>query len=59
MLAQQGPNDLQMLKKHAGTWAVDCARPDGARLGVDAGPPLERQFGKAALAGKFRRCPTG
>jgi len=117
-LAQQSPNDLEMLKKYAGTWAVDCARP-GMRLGVEAqaltlsaggrqlhtaaplaafsyfgrmeppkgfdvaligearpselsflamrdqsGPyltvdadaPLEKQFGKAALTGKFRRC---
>lgn len=119
-LAQQSPNDVEMLKKYAGTWAVDCARP-GVRLGVDvkaltlggggkqvtssappmaafsyfgqqtppagfeaallgegrggsltflamkdaSGPylkvdadgPLEKQFGRAALAGKFRRCP--
>jgi hypothetical protein len=119
-LAQQSPNDLEMLKKYAGTWAVDCARP-GVRLGVDvkaltldsggkrigssappmaafswfgqqqppagfeaalladapnsqlvffamsdkSGPyltveadgPTVKQFGKAALAGKFRRCP--
>jgi hypothetical protein len=119
-LAQQSPNDIEMLKKYAGTWAVDCAKP-GVRLGVDvkaltlsaggqqvsssappmaafsyfgkqqppagfeaallgegrtasltfmamkdaSGPyltvdaygPLEKQFGKAALAGKFRRCP--
>lgn len=119
-LAQQSPNDVEMLKKYAGTWAVDCAKP-GVRLGVDvkaltldgggkqvssAAPPmaafsyfgqqkppagfeaallgegpavsltfmamrdasgpyltvdaygvLEKQFGKAALAGKFRRCP--
>jgi hypothetical protein len=118
--AQQSPNDLEMLKKYAGTWAVDCAKPDGARLMVDvkalalsaggkqlrtaaplaafsyfgqmkppagfdvallgeaqptglsllamkdksgpyltveADPPLEKQFGKTALAGKFRRCP--
>jgi hypothetical protein len=33
-LAQQSPNDVEMLKKYAGTWAVDCARP-GTRLGVD------------------------
>lgn len=119
-LAQQSPNDIEMLKKYAGTWAVDCSKPAGVRLGVDvkaltlsgggkrlsssappmaafswfgqqqppagfeaallgegrgtsltfmamkdqAGPyltvdaygPLEKQFGKAALAGKFRRC---
>jgi hypothetical protein len=118
--AQQSPNDIEMLKKYAGTWAVDCAKP-GVRLGVDvkaltlsgggkqvgsnappmaavswfgrqqppagfeaallgegrgtslvfmamkdasgpyltveAGGPLDKQFGKAALAGKFRRCP--
>jgi hypothetical protein len=119
-LAQQSSNDLEMLKKYAGTWAVDCSQPAGARITVDArnlgfsaggkqlktaaplaafsyfgqqqppagfdvallgearptglallamsdksGPylrvdadgPLEKQFGKAALAGKFRRCP--
>ena len=118
-LAQQSANDIEMLKKYAGTWAVDCAKP-GTRLGVDlktltltaggkqlktaapmaafsydgqqqppagfdaallgearptglsflamkdkaglylsvdADGPLEKQFGKAALAGKFRRCP--
>lgn len=118
-LAQQSPNDVAMLKKYAGTWAVDCSQPAGARLTVDrqaltlsaggrklrtappitavsyfgkmdppkgfdvallgevkpsglsvlamkdasgpylevdADPPLEKQFGKAALAGKFRRC---
>ena len=117
--AQQSPNDIEMLKKYAGTWAVDCAKP-GARLTVDVktltlsvggkrlktaaplsafsyygkmeppkgfdvallgearptglsllamkddlGPyltvdadaPLQKQFGKAALTGKFRRCP--
>ncbi len=32
--AQQNPNDVQMLKKYAGTWAVDCIKP-GTRLGVD------------------------
>ena len=26
-LAQQSPNDVEMLKKYAGTWAVDCAKP--------------------------------
>ncbi|MBN8507498.1 MAG: hypothetical protein J0L57_02685 [Burkholderiales bacterium] len=119
-LAQQSANDLEMLKKYAGTWAVDCAKP-GVRLGVDvkaltlagggkrfssSAPPmaafswfgqqqppagfeaallgegrgtsltflamkdasgpyltvdsdplLQKQFGQAALAGKFRRCP--
>ena len=118
--AQQGPNDLEMLKKYAGTWAVDCRQAAGARLTVDtqslglqaggkqlrtaaplsafsyfgkmqppagfdvallgeaqptgltllamkdtagpyltvdADPPLRKQFGDAALAGKFRRCP--
>lgn len=117
--AQQSANDLAMLKKYAGTWAVDCSQSAGARLTVDVraltlqsggkqlrtaaplsafsyfgqqpppagfdvallgearptglsllamkdgtGPylrvdadgPLEKQFGKAALAGKFRRC---
>lgn len=117
--AQQTPNDIEMLKRYSGTWAVDCAKP-GTRLEVDvkaltlqaggkqagsssaplaafsfygrqrppagfeaallaegqstsltflamkdqagpyltvlADPPLEKQFGKAALAGKFRRC---
>ena len=33
-LAQQSSNDIEMLTKHAGTWAVDCAKP-GTRLGVD------------------------
>ncbi len=33
-LAQQSPNDVEMLKKYAGSWAVDCAKP-GTRLGVD------------------------
>jgi invasion protein IalB len=28
----------------------------GPYLKVDADPPLEKQFGQAALAGKFRRC---
>jgi hypothetical protein len=119
-LAQQGPNDIEMLKKYAGTWAVDCTKPGGARLTVDTkslslsaggkqlrtglplsafsyfgkqppptgfdvallgegqptglsllamkdatGPyltvdadrPLRKQFGDAALAGKFRHCP--
>ena len=117
--AQQNANDIEVLKKYAGTWAVDCGKP-GARLTVDpkaltlsaggrqlrtaaplsafsyygkmeppkgfdvallgeakptgltllamadaAGPyltvdtdaPLEKQFGKPTLAGKFRRCP--
>jgi hypothetical protein len=118
--AQQSPNDIEMLTKYAGTWAVDCAKP-GARLGVSvktltlqsggkqlasnappmaafswfgrqqppagfvaalladapnaqlvfmamsdkSGPylaveadgPTLQQFGKPALAGKFRRCP--
>jgi hypothetical protein len=119
--AQQSPNDIEMLNKYAGTWAVDCSKPAGTRLtvgtkalkiegggkqvqtnaapmaafswfgqqkpppgfeaalladapntqlvfmamGDKAGPyltvsadgPLDKQFGKAALAGKFRRCP--
>jgi hypothetical protein len=119
--AQQSPNDIEMLKKYAGTWAVDCGKAEGTRLAVStkalkinaggkqvqtsaapmaafsyfgqqkpppgfeaalladapntqvvfmamgdkAGPyltvsadgPLDKQFGKAALAGKFRRCP--
>ena len=118
-LAQQSPNDIAMLNKYAGSWAVDCSKPAGARLTVGtqslalvaggkqlrtaaplaafsyygkmeppagfdaallgearptglsllamsdkAGPylsietdaVLEKQFGKAALAGKFRRC---
>jgi hypothetical protein len=119
-LAQQSPNDIEMLKKFAGTWAVDCTKP-GVRLGVDVkaltlsgggkqvgstAPPmaavswfgrqqppagfeaallgegrgtslvfmamkdasgpflkvdadtaLRKQFGDAALAGNFRRCP--
>lgn len=33
-LAQQNTNDVQMLKKYAGTWAVDCAKP-GTRIGID------------------------
>jgi hypothetical protein len=119
-LAQQSANDVEVLKKYAGTWAVDCSKPAGARLAVDtkglglsvggkqlrtaaplaafsyygrmeppAGfdvallgearptglsllamkdssgpyltierdPSLDKQFGKAALTGKFRRCP--
>jgi len=117
--AQQSPNDIEMLNKYAGSWAVDCgkagtrltvdtktltlsaggktlrtaaplsafsyygkteppagfevallgeARPTGLSLlamkdrtgpylTVDADAPLQKQFGKAALAGKFRRCP--
>jgi hypothetical protein len=119
VLAQQSANDVEALKKFAGTWAVDCAKP-GTRLRVDVkaltleaegkrmsapspmtafsffgqqqppkgfefallgntptsqlvffamsdqsgsyltlqpdGPTL-KQFGKPALAGKFRRCP--
>jgi len=118
---QQSPNDISALTKYAGSWAVNCAKPDGVRLTVDvkslgmkgggkqiqsqpplaaasyygrqppphgfyvaflgevsrtAGlaflamedkgglyltveedPALHKQFGKAALAGKFRRCP--
>lgn len=118
-LAQQGPNDVEVLTKHAGTWAVDCAKPGtrltvsvnaltlqaagqqqralaplaafsyfgrqlppkgfevallgdaaatqlvffvmndkaGSYLSVQPDGPLHKQFGKAALAGKFRRCP--
>jgi hypothetical protein len=118
--AQQGPNDITTLTRYAGTYAVDCTKPGGVRIGVDVkslvvegsgkriatGPPLSafsyygrqqpppgfdtallgegkptglallamkdakgpylsveadpllhKQFGKAALAGKFRRCP--
>lgn len=33
-LAQQSANDIQMLQKYAGSWAVDCAKP-GTRLRVD------------------------
>ena len=120
VLAQQSPNDIEMLNKYAGTWAVDCSQPAGTRLtvgtrslalqagskqrqtaaplsafsyfgrqtppagfdvallgdapsggltflamkdktgpylNIDADVPLEKQFGKAALAGKFRHCP--
>lgn len=121
VLAQQSPNDIGMLKMYAGSWAVDCSKPAGVRLGVDvkaltlsgggkqlsssapplaafsyfgkmeppagfeaallgegrgtsltfmamkdkagpyltveSDPSLDKQFGKAALAGKFRRCP--
>jgi hypothetical protein len=32
-LAQQSPKDVEMLNKHAGTWAADCAKP-GTRLTV-------------------------
>lgn len=118
-VAQQSANDIEMLKKYTGTWAVDCGKPAarltvdvktltlsaggkqmktaapmaafsyygkmeppkgfvaallgearptglsllamndaaGPYLTVDADPLLEKQFGKAALAGKFRRCP--
>lgn len=117
-LAQQGPNDVETLKKYAGTWAVDCAQPGtrltvsvnaltleaggkqararaplaafsyfgrqqppkgfevallgdtsssqlvffamgdkaGPYLTVEADGPTLKQFGKPALAGKFRRC---
>lgn len=118
-LAQQSANDVQVLTKHAGTWAVDCAKPgtrlnvsvktlslqvggkqltsqappmaafsyfgqqqppagfeaalladapnsqlvffamgdkSGAYLTVEADGPTVKQFGKAALGGKFRRC---
>jgi hypothetical protein len=34
-LAQQCPNDIEALKKYAGTWAVDCGKPTAARLSVD------------------------
>jgi len=119
-VGQQGPNDVEVLKKYAGTWALNCSPPadprltvDTAALGLQAGgkrlrtgaplaafsyfgkmnppagfdvallgegrptgltllamadpagpylrieadPPLEQLFGKAALSGKFRRCP--
>jgi hypothetical protein len=117
-LAQQSPKDVEMLNKHAGTWAVDCAKPgtrltvsvdaltleaagherrvgapitafsyfgrqlppegfevallgfattttlvflvmhdaSGTYLDIQPGGPLLEQFGKPALAGKFRRC---
>lgn len=119
-LAQQSANDIEVLTRYAGTWAVDCVKA-GTRLGVDVkqltlqsgasrlatnvppmaafsyfgqqqppkgfvvallgdapssqlvffvmndafGPhltvqadgPTLKQFGKPALAGKFRRCP--
>jgi hypothetical protein len=32
--AQQTANDLQVLNKYAGNWAIDCNRPDAARLTV-------------------------
>ena len=47
-LAQQSPNDIEMLKKYAGSWAVDCAKP-GARLGVDV-KTLTLQSGGKQLA---------
>jgi hypothetical protein len=119
--AQQSANDLEMLNKYAGSWAVDCSRSDATRLTVgpkalkiaaggkqvqanapplaavswfgrqqppagfeaalladapntqlvflamrdktgpyltvEADGPLQKQFGQAALAGKFRPCP--
>jgi hypothetical protein len=118
-LAQQSSNDVAMLTKYAGTWAVDCAKPgtrlsvavktltlrsggkqlasnvppmaafsyfgqqkppagfeaalladapnsqlvffamsdpSGPYLTVEADGPTVKQFGSAALAGKFRRC---
>jgi hypothetical protein len=117
-LAQQSANDVETLKKFAGTWAVDCAKPgtrltvsvnaltlegggkqmrapapmaafsyfgrqqppkgfevallgdtpaaqlvffamgdtSGSYLTVEADGPTLKQFGKPALAGKFRRC---
>ena len=47
-LAQQSPNDIEMLTKYAGTWAVDCAKP-GARLGVSV-KALTLQSGGKQLA---------
>lgn len=34
--AQQWPKDLEMLKKYAGSWTVDCSRAVGTRLTVEA-----------------------
>lgn len=47
-LAQQSANDIEMLTKHAGTWAVDCSKP-GTRLGVDV-KRLSLQSGGKQLA---------
>ncbi|MBI5716187.1 MAG: hypothetical protein HZC37_00680 [Burkholderiales bacterium] len=33
-LAQQSANDIASLKEHAGSYAVDCTRPDRTRLVV-------------------------
>jgi hypothetical protein len=42
-----------------GTSLVFMAMKDksGPYLTVNADAPLQKQFGKTALAGKFRRCP--
>ena len=60
-LAQQSPNDIETLKKHAGTWAVDCAKP-GTRLAVsvsaltlDAGGKQMRAPGPLAAFSYFGR----
>ena len=48
LLGEARPTGLSLLAMN------DAAGP---YLTVDADPLLEKQFGKAALAGKFRRCP--
>jgi hypothetical protein len=48
LLGEAGTTSLSLLAMKDST---------GPYLTVDAAPPLEKQFGKAALAGKFRRCP--
>ena len=42
VLAQQSPNDIEMLKKYAGTWAVDCAMRLLAPTMNDANEPFAR-----------------
>jgi hypothetical protein len=54
------PNyDVALLGEAPPTGLAFIAMNDetGPYLTVEADQPLEKQFGKAALAGKFRRCP--
>jgi hypothetical protein len=58
---QQPPAGFEaaLLADAPNTQLVFMAMSDkaGPYLTVNADPPLEKQLGKAALAGKFRRCP--
>jgi hypothetical protein len=51
--------EAALLGEGRGTSLVFMAMKDksGPYLTVNADAPLQKQFGKAALAGKFRRCP--